>query len=162
LVIVRTPDACSGSNDGELCVQAFLSVRGGAQINRSLFVSDTLTANSNLIAHQDVLQARAGNGTVKAGVVGLCEHGNVVSRPRTFVNVDVSPAPNIVISRGATAGTCSIDFGFEVGDRFIVATAIDPNARGVTITALNGNTAQFQRWDAAGTGQDGSIMVLVY
>ena len=109
----------------------------------------------------DAKQARSADGLVKAGVTAVC--GVVDSQiVRSFNNVNDEA---IWIANGANPGQCQINFGFDVSDRYIVATAAgDHVARGVSVGLVAvGNSAPFFRWIAAtGTGKNGLIYVLVY
>jgi hypothetical protein len=69
----------------------------------------------------------------------------------------------ITISDGAL-GQCTIDFGFQVYDRFIVATTRHPTTPlGVTLLSMSGNQATFLVWHGDnGAAAGGPIMVVVY
>jgi len=112
-----------------------------------------------LYADGDVSQTLADDGLVKAGVYAFCSD-TISSITRSFNNVN---SITITISNGVAVGECVIDFGFDVSNRYIVATAtISGAARGVTILTFSGETATFFRWDDAGSGINGNIYVLVY
>jgi hypothetical protein len=80
---------------------------------------------------------------------------------RSFNNVN---ATAIAVTAGSSAGRCTIDFGFDVSDRYIVATAYGTAiARFVTFAPGADNEKwNFYRYDENGTGQTGNIMVLIY
>ena len=104
----------------------------------------------------DVAQSRAADGLVKAGVYATC--GTAATIDRSFNNV----AGTITITSGA-AGSCIIDFGFSVDDRFWVATAGGGAARIVVcVPGTTSNRLTCYRHNHAGVGEDGYIMVLVY
>ena len=106
----------------------------------------------------DVKQAWASNGLVKAGVNMQC--GTTMGTgTRSFNNVGGA----VVITETAT-GACTINFGFNVFDRYFVATSTSNAARFVSCytSVSNKNELYCHNWDAAGVGQDGGIMVLVY
>jgi hypothetical protein len=108
----------------------------------------------------DAIQARSADGLVKAGVAALCQVVN--SRIVQYFNNVNDEA--IWIANGSGPGRCQINFGFDVSDRYIVATAAgDREARGVTVGDAIGHATSFFRWIAAtGTGENGLIYVLVY
>jgi hypothetical protein len=108
-----------------------------------------------------VSQTLTGNGLVKAGVyVQSCGDGTPAIL-RSFNNVN---ATAIAVTAGSSAGRCTIDFGFDVSDRYIVATAYGTAiARFVTFAPGADNEKwNFYRYDENGTGQTGNIMVLIY
>jgi len=109
----------------------------------------------------DVKQSLAGNGLVKAAVYVNCNNHDLLLIPiRDFNNVSSTAISAIV---GSGDGECTLDFGFNVSDRFWVATAVGASASDVTCQLGNTNRKlDCFRHDAAGAGSDGEIMVLVY
>ena len=109
----------------------------------------------------DAKQARSADGLVKAGVTAVC--GVVNSQiVQHFNNVNDE---TFWIANGVNPGQCQINFGFDISDRYIVATAAgDHVARGVTVGDPGiGQGRSFFRWIAAtGFGENGVIYVLVY
>jgi hypothetical protein len=106
----------------------------------------------------DVKQALASNGLVKSGVYANC--GTTIGvTTRSFNNVG-----GTVVVTGTATGRCTINFGFNVFDRYYAATSADASARFVSCYTSIGspNELYCRNWDAAGTGQDGAIMVMVY
>jgi hypothetical protein len=107
----------------------------------------------------DVKQTRAGNGLVKAAVFARCGGmlGTVVYR--YFNNVNANP-----ITIGPDAARCTINFTFDISDRFWVATADGSNARGVTCQLGSSNThLDCVHWyGSTGNDVEGDIMVLLY
>ena len=65
---------------------------------------------------------------------------------------------------GASAGRCTIDFGFNVSNRYISATAFGNGvARIVTfVYGSTDNRLDLFRFDQNGTGLNGGIMILIY
>jgi hypothetical protein len=101
---------------------------------------------------------RVATGPAKAGVMAFC--GSALSTIiRSFSNLGTT----ITIANGASAGRCTIDFGFKVDDRYMVAMANSTNVRIVTFgDNASANKLDFLHADDAGTGISGNIMVLVY
>jgi hypothetical protein len=105
----------------------------------------------------DVAQTREGNGLVKAGVFAVC--GTSPSIDRSFNNV----GGTITVSSAGGTGSCIIDFGFQVDDRFWVATAGSAAARFVScVPGASANRITCYRFDYKGSGENGYIMVMVY
>lgn len=108
--------------------------------------------------------AFSSDGYVKAGVHAFC--GNLEG-PSTGFNA-VNGAKIIVLPGEIEAGTCTIDFGFSVENRFIVATGYEDDYHGVgvprmvTIASKSGSQANFLRVNSNGNGLNGFIDVLVY
>lgn len=126
--------------------------------------SGVLTADEQ----SNLSQLRTGSGLVKAAVYADCnKHGSSIIR--SFNNV----GGTITIAAGGTDGTCIIDFGFQVDDRFFTATATDVdyeightplNVRGATcgFTATNTQLVCY-RWNGyMGDLVNGVIMVVIY
>jgi hypothetical protein len=111
----------------------------------------------------DVKQNRTGDGLVKAAVFANCHSsGSIIHR--SFNNVN---SASITIGSGGGAGQCTIDFGFDVSDRYVVASANTTGAslfdRGVTVRNQSGTSVVFFRYNADnGAGIGGDIAVLVY
>jgi hypothetical protein len=117
-----------------------------------------ICAGDALVADGDV--KAGGNGALKAGVhVGCANAGSAIVASFNNVNATV-----ITVADGPVAGQCTVDFGFDVTNRFIVATPAHDGAvgRAVAIHSLAGNTVTFFRTDMAGTGINGRIYVAVY
>ena len=106
-----------------------------------------------------------GPGRLKAVVFALCN-------PTPSAESEIYRAENIengvaiTISDGAstTDGRCVIDFGFQVEDRFVVATARHPTTPlGVTIVSWSGSEVEIFVWHGGnGLPTGGPIMVMVY
>ncbi len=107
----------------------------------------------------DVRQGRTDDGLVKAAVYAFC--GNSSSTIyRSFNNVSGS----ITIANGASAGQCTIDFGFKIDDRFFTATGLSIALRGVSCSWTFASETKLDcvRWDGTGAGVNGHIMVVIY
>jgi hypothetical protein len=109
----------------------------------------------------DIAQSRTGDGLVKAGVFAFCTGpANIGTILRSFNNV----GGTISFSPGASTGLCTLDFGFQIDDRYFIATAtvgkvVSCNTgSGETNTKLN---CQLNN-SATGAAEDGNIMVLIY
>jgi len=106
----------------------------------------------------DVKQALASNGLVKAGVNANCGTSIGITT-RSFNNVG-----GTIVVTGTAVGQCTINFGFNVFDRYYAATSASNAARFVSCYTSIGspNELYCRNWDAAGANQDGAIMVMVY
>jgi hypothetical protein len=113
-------------------------------------------------------QVRTGSGLVKAAVYADCSKHSP-SIVRSFSSL----GSTVTITNAITDGTCIIDFGFQVDDRFFTATATgfddevghpDLNIRGVTCDfTANSNQLVCYRWNGnPGTLINGGIMVVIY
>lgn len=113
----------------------------------------------------DVKQNRTGDGLVKAGVYVNCNNDLLLGTIRDFNNVN---SEDIIPSPGLVNGECTLDFGFDISDRFWVATAdmggLAQGAYGATCMLGNSNDQLvcFRYLASTGVGNDGNIMVLVY
>jgi hypothetical protein len=108
----------------------------------------------------DVSQALAADGLVKAAVYANCS---------TIGSNNLGPHFNqvggtITVINGTSDGECTIDFGFDVSGRFVTATPGHVSgARSVTyVNGSTNNRLNFYRWNAAGVGSTGEILVMVY
>ncbi len=113
-----------------------------------------------IYAQGDAKQNLAGNGLVKAAVFAYC-HSSGSTINRYFNNVNSNP---VTITNGSSAGECTIDFDFDISDRYWVATAVYFGPRFVTCqkSSSSDNKLVCYRFSADGHGQGGDIMVLVY
>lgn len=102
---------------------------------------------------------RTADGPVKAAVVAYCDSaGSSISH--SFNNVSTTA---ITITPGAAVGECSIDFGFQVSDRYVIATARSGSPRMVNFGAgADNEKLYFTVHDAAGDGTASNIVVVVY
>ena len=109
----------------------------------------------------DVKQGREDNGLVKAAVSVNCNGTQILGCTRSFNNV--SGSINCA-NPGPGNGRCTIDFGFNISDRYWVAMAVGVSDYGVACQkGSTNNQLACARWDAAtGDGANGAIMVLVY
>lgn len=106
-------------------------------------------------------QGRTNDGLVKAAVYAAQCANSGSSIQRSFNNVNSTA---ITISNGASIGQCTIDFGFDINDRFWTATSAEGDyARGVSCE-LGGSNDELDcyHWNTGGTGYNGPIMVVVY
>jgi len=107
----------------------------------------------------DVKQTRTGNGLVKAAVFAHCGGMGGTIVHRYFNNVNADP-----ITIGPDGVRCTIDFGFDISDRFWVATVVDSNDRGVSCELGSSDTYLYcASWRGSdGVHVEGDIMVLLY
>lgn len=103
-----------------------------------------------------VEQDRAANGLVKAAVTATC--GTSVGITRSFTSL----GGTITISPGGSAGSCTVNFGATIDDRYWIASAPTNADRLATCTATSGTSLNCFRFNAAGEGVSGTIMILVY
>ncbi len=123
-----------------------------------------------LMVAGEAAQTLADDGLVKAAAMVWCDMDNPKTY-RAFSNVhgmggEVAP---VTLIRGKQAGDCSIDFGFDLSQRFVQATSLTTSAAreavGVTVRSTDAGGASvlgFFRWDKDGRGVAGPIYVLVY
>lgn len=107
----------------------------------------------------DIKQPVTNHGLVKAGVyVDNC--GLFPSIAQSFNNVNTAI---ITVSSGGAAGSCTVDFGFDVSTRYIAVTSRSSTPRIVTfLPAASINQINLYKFDAAGAGITGDLLVLVY
>jgi hypothetical protein len=122
--------------------------------------STTTTSGGALYANGDAKQSLAGDGFVKAGVYVDC--GNTSSLIiRSFNNVNTTA---ITVINGTVPGRCTVDFGFNVSNRYLTATAFGNGVPRI-VTYIQGSTdnrLDFFRFDENMNGLDGGIMILIY
>ena len=131
----------------------------GGKIIRGI-QSDPWSEVFTVAGNGDVSQVRTADGLAKAGVVTIC--GGASSPIRWFNNV----ASTITVT-GTGSGSCTIDFGFRVNDRFWSVTVSDVTGNRSANCHAGGGADQNKlfcaRWnDDSGTGNSGQVMVLVY
>jgi hypothetical protein len=158
-IIVRTASAGEAVAE-RLRIDALGRVKVGTPTNDNCDGAGDVCSGDDLVADGDV--KADGNGAVKAAVLANCNN-NPVSIIRSFNNVNSAP---ISISGSQTSsGVCTIDFGFDVSGRYIVATAVG-DFRAVSVVSTSGNTATFIRWLVSSNGTvnsiGGNIYVMVY
>ncbi len=108
----------------------------------------------------DVGQRRTDDGLVKAAVYAAQCANSGSSIQRSFNNVNSTA---ITIIDGASSGKCTIDFGFDINDRFWSATSYGLVAQGVSCQqGTSSDQLDCYRWSTAPTGVDGGIMIVVY
>lgn len=119
--------------------------------------------NGDTAAHfvGDVEQEDDDDGLVKAAAAVYCAQSASTVHRQFNRN-----GGTITVVNGATLGSCTIDFGgFNIDDRFWSATSIEADyPRGVSceVVAANKDQLRCYNWNPAGSGFDGSIIVLVY
>jgi hypothetical protein len=120
------------------------------------------SGNPAIYADGNVWQTRTGNGLIKAGVNAYCDStGSTINRSFAYITL----GDPITIANGASEGRCTIDFPFNINDRYWVVTAEHSEPRGASCGLNSGDNSKLDciRW-TAGTGAaiGGPIMVLVY
>jgi len=122
--------------------------------------SISTTSGGALYANGDAKQSLTGDGFVKAGLYVNCgDSGSVIIR--SFNNVNTTP---ITVINGSGPGRCTLDFGFNVSNRYLTATAFGNGVPRI-ITYVYGSTVNqldFFRLDENGNGINGGIMILIY
>ena len=113
----------------------------------------------------DVSQDACCGGIVKAGISATCSD----SAPAIIKQFSTADANGTIldatIASGGGVGKCAITYGWQAGLRYVLATAITTgyNPRSVSCSIVG---AFFEidcfRFDAAGNGVNGDIMVVVY
>jgi hypothetical protein len=86
---------------------------------------------------------------VKAGVYGYCGDDVQGGITRSFNNVG-----GTISMPDVGAGYCTIDFGFQVSDRFWVATVAEDSTGSVACYSISSNQLRCR--------YTGNIMVLIY
>jgi hypothetical protein len=136
---------------------SFAGVWGSTDDGYGVYATSSVTGTA-IFAAGDVKQSLAGDGLVKAAVHAFC--GTTSSIKRSFNNAG---STEITIA-GVANGECTIDFGFDINERFWVAMA-EQNAPRFTNCALNSSDDEkldCYRYDATGSAIGGDIMVLLY
>ena len=118
------------------------------------------TSGGALYANGDAKQSLIGDGFVKAGLYVDCGNsGSIIIR--SFNNVNTTP---ITVIDGSGLGRCTIDFGFDVSNRYLTATAFGNGVPRI-VTYVYGSTdnrLDFFRFDGNGGGINGGIMIVIY
>ncbi|MFO7743738.1 MAG: hypothetical protein R6X31_15675 [Anaerolineae bacterium] len=106
----------------------------------------------------DVEQGRDDNGLVKAAAKISCYNLSTVQYSFNNVGDPVTVTGNLTLD-----GVCTIDFNFDLSDRYWSATATTASALGVTCRpGSSSDTLTCQCWDPDGIRQNGDIVVVVY
>ncbi|NKQ36352.1 MAG: hypothetical protein HF973_12135 [Chloroflexi bacterium] len=118
----------------------------------------SVNASDDMHVRGDVTQELESDGTVKAAVYTIC--GAAGNPERSFNNVN----SNSILTSQGPAGRCTIDFGFDLSNRFWSATAVDTGEGSiVTCTTIIANTwLSCARVDPDGNLLTGDIIVIVY
>jgi predicted outer membrane repeat protein len=118
------------------------------------------TSGGALYANGDAKQSLAGDGFVKAGAYVDCgDSASLIIR--SFNNVNTTA---LTVINGSSAGRCTVDFGFNVSNRYITALPFGNGvARTVTfVFSSTDNRLDLFRFDQTESGLNGGIMVLIY
>jgi hypothetical protein len=162
LLLVLSTSGVTTQMEARTPANASQDVIGDVHEQNDMAADENVISGETTYANLDGSKARKKeDGTIKAAVYALCN--NPVSKMRRYVN-NVNNAA-ITISNGPSLGICTIDFGFQVDDRYIIAAATHPDVQlGVTVLTASGNTARFVVWHAAADAAKvgGDIYVVVY
>lgn len=144
----------AGSEAGVKGVSTNASSFGGYFNNTA-----TTTSGGALYANGDAKQSLAGDGFVKAAVyVNDC--GTSPTITRYFNNVNTTA---ITVTSGGSGGICTVDFGFDVTGRYIMAISRSSTPRFITfLNAAASDQVTFYKFDENGNTITGDILVLVY
>ena len=157
---VSTASAAGGYFTSSLGYGAYGSTSSATDFGGYFTNSTTTTSGGALYANGDAKQSLAGDGFVKAGVYVDC--GNTSSLiVRSFNNVNTTA---ITVINGTAPGRCTVDFGFNVSNRYLTATAFGNGVPRI-ITYIHGSTdnrLDFFRFDENMNGINGGIMILIY
>ncbi|HEY76705.1 MAG TPA: hypothetical protein G4O00_11090 [Thermoflexia bacterium] len=109
----------------------------------------------------DVSQPLTADGLLKAAVYAYCgSSGSTTYRYFNQVN-----GVAITIANGTSVGRCTIDFNFDLSNRFWIAMPVyTTSARTIScdINSTDSQKLDCARFDINGNGANGGIMVLVY
>ncbi len=150
--------ATTGAADGIWGTTASPSGYGG------YFSNPAAVSGSALYVDGDAKQSLSGDGLVKAGAFVNCG-GAGSSVLRSFNNVS---GATITVTSGAT-GRCTVDFGFDVSNRYVTTVGRFDSATG-TISprlvsfayAAQAGQIEFYITSPDGTATNGAFMVAVY
>lgn len=124
----------------------------------------SIQTNGNMNLTGDLSQPRDKDGTTKASALVNC--GTASSVQRSFNQVG-----GAVSVTGNTAGVCTVEFGFDVNDRFwqvspysVVGSTVDPQMVNCQFGAAVGNSKLtcVVRSITTGNPQNGAFMVTVF
>jgi hypothetical protein len=127
------------------------------------FFSNTVaTSGSALFANGDAKQSLSGNGLIKAGVITHCDF-NGVGVLRSFNNVNMA---SVTVLTGTLALLCTIDFGFDVSNRYISVTGLGYGFQWYSYSYVPANPNRIEIWALTSRLDNqvsgGTIAVLVY
>lgn len=144
----------ANAGDGEVL---YLQNNGGPFIEARNDAETQVMFNVNYTG--TVSQQLQADGLVKAGVfVDNC--GTAATIERYFNNVNTTA---ITVIPGASAGICTVDFGFDVSGRYVVVTSPSSTPRIVTfLYSATNDRLELYKFAETGTAATGDIMVLVY
>jgi len=120
-----------------------------------------ITLSDDVEVEGDISQNLNNNGAVKASVYAQCTQSGS-SIIRYFNNVNDSA---ITISDGATSGRCTIDFGFDIDQRFWTTTAVfSSQSRIVSCDKDSSDDTKLNciRTSHDGSGVNGGIMISLH
>lgn len=130
----------------------------GADDEWQLYVGNSPEPDIRVDTSGNISQNLDSNGTVKAAVYATCNNSHSAIS-RSFNNVNET---TITISNGASEGRCTIDFGFDISDRFWSATAVHTNSGRIATCNASGSQLICFRADENAAGVTGPIIVIIY
>ena len=142
-------------NEWQLYVNSGVPAISVAGASAGITLSDDVEVNG------DISQSLANDGAVKASVYAQCSQSNA-SINRYFNNVNDSA---ITITDGTVSGRCTIDFGFDISQRFWTTTAVFGGASRIVSCDKDVNDNEKLnciRTSPDGAGLNGGIMVSLH
>lgn len=129
-------------------------------------VYTTVTDRPLLQVRNDrIAQQSAANGLAKAGVFANCSSTSPTIA-RSFVSIVTastsSSTPAVSLSWNSTLDACVINFGFDISQRYYVATANAASPRFVTCAYASSTSLYCKRFTEAGVRENGNIVVLIF
>lgn len=128
--------------------------------------------NAHPVSNRPLIQVRSNsiaqqsnaNGLVKAGVFANCSStSSTISR--SFVSIvppSASVPPSVSIAWNSTLDACVINFGFNIDQRYYVATANAASASFVACAYSSSTSLYCKRFKYDGSRENGFIIVLIY
>lgn len=117
------------------------------------------------VRNSRIAQPNTAHGLAKAGVFADCSSTSPTIA-RSFVSIVTAsptvPTPTASISWNSGLDACVIDFGFDISQRYYVATAIAASPRFVTCAYASGASLYCKRFTDAGVRENGNIVVLIF
>jgi len=114
----------------------------------------------SITTSDEMMQPRSSSGLTKAAVVVHCADAGAATVTRSVNNVNDSP---ITVLSGVLTGECTVDFGFDISDRYWTVTAIETiDTVGVTCNTAANDRLECLRWRADGSAIDGPIMITIH
>ena len=116
----------------------------------------------SITSSREMMQPLSSTGLVKAAAVVDCRNAGATVT-RSVNNVD--GAADIAVSSGSLTGECTVDFDFDISQRYWTVTAVQTiDTTGVTCNIAGGSSTRLAclRWQADGTAVNGPIMITIH